>query len=123
MGMYDTVIVPCPTCGVTSEFQSKSGNCTLATYTLADAPDDVLADVNHHAPNPCAACSTSFWVEITGHRPRRALLARSVVWTPCGSLLRSVSSDPCEAPVDGTDGLCRHCREFKALCELHDCDE
>ena len=38
----------------------------------------------------------------------------------CGSLLQSVSSDPCEAIVDGMDGLCRGCREFKGLCAQHD---
>lgn len=122
MGVYDTVIVPCPVCGETSEFQSKSGKCLLDTYTLDDAPDDVLLDVNRHAPNRCAKCSTKFFVEITGQRPRRTLLARSVVWQQCGSLLRSVSSDPCEALADGTDGLCCHCREFKELCEQHDRD-
>lgn len=41
-------------------------------------------------------------------------------WQRCGSLIRSVSSDPCEGIVDGLDGLCSACREFKALCELHD---
>jgi len=41
-------------------------------------------------------------------------------WKRCGSLLRSVSSDPCEAVVDGLDGLCSNCREFKVLCEQHD---
>ena len=41
-------------------------------------------------------------------------------WQRCGSLLRSVSSEPCIGIVDGTDGLCCDCREFKALCEQHD---
>jgi len=41
-------------------------------------------------------------------------------WQRCGSLIRSVSGDPCEAVVDGLDGLCSNCREFKALCEQHD---
>jgi hypothetical protein len=41
-------------------------------------------------------------------------------WQRCGSLLRSVSSDPCENIVDGLDGLCGACRELKALCAQHD---
>lgn len=41
-------------------------------------------------------------------------------WQRCGSLLRTVSGDPCEDMVDGLDGLCGACREFKALCEQHD---
>jgi hypothetical protein len=41
-------------------------------------------------------------------------------WQRCGSLIRSVSSDPCQAVVDGLDGLCSACREFKAMCDQHD---
>jgi hypothetical protein len=41
-------------------------------------------------------------------------------WQRCGSLIQSVSSDPCAAVVDGLDGLCSGCREFKLLCEQHD---
>jgi hypothetical protein len=41
-------------------------------------------------------------------------------WQRCGSLIRSVSSDPCEGIADGVDGLCSACREFKTLCEQHD---
>lgn len=80
MGMYDTVMVPCPTCGVQAEFQSKSGNCKLETYTLEDAPDDVLLDVNRHAPLRCRACGAQFAVAVSGERPLRTLTARSVVW-------------------------------------------
>ena len=31
MGMYDTILVPCPKCGTKEEFQSKSGGCCLET--------------------------------------------------------------------------------------------
>ena len=78
MGMYDTVTVLCPTCGECGEFQSKSGACNLETYTLDDAPDDVLRGVNRHAPIRCRKCGTLFAVEVSG--PRRTLIARSVVW-------------------------------------------
>ena len=80
MGMFDTVMVPCPTCGVQAEFQSKSGSCTLETYALDDAPDDVLLDVNRHAPVRCQQCDALFAVALTGQRPRRTLSARSVIW-------------------------------------------
>jgi hypothetical protein len=81
MGVYTTIMVPCPTCDVRAEFQSKSGgDGTLATYTLEDAPDDVLLDVNRHAPIRCHQCGTRFSVEISGQRPRRTLAAQSVVW-------------------------------------------
>jgi hypothetical protein len=79
MGMYDTIMVPCPKCDVRAGFQTKSGPCTLATYALEDAPDDVLLDVNRHAPMHCD-CGTIFSVAIEGVRPRRTLIARSVVW-------------------------------------------
>jgi len=80
VGMYDIVVVPCPTCGEPDEFQSKSGRCTLETYALDDAPDDVLLDVNRHGPSTCRACGTLFGVVIEGRIQRRTLTARSVVW-------------------------------------------
>ncbi len=63
MGMYDTVMVPCPDCGDRSEFQSKGGECCLRTYELDSCPQDVLSDVNRHAPNTCVECGTSFEVK------------------------------------------------------------
>lgn len=63
MGMYDTVIIPCPTCGVEHEFQSKGGDCYLRVFTLENCPDDVLGDVNRHSPADCE-CGTSFKVDI-----------------------------------------------------------
>lgn len=80
MGMYDTVTVPCPTCGETGEFQSKSGECKLDVFPLDEAPDDVLLDVNRHPPMRCHKCSTLFTVVVSGQRPRRTLVARAVVW-------------------------------------------
>jgi RNase P subunit RPR2 len=60
MGCYDTVIVPCPKCGTEAEFQSKGGDCLLRVYSLADCPEDVLSDVNRHAPYTCEKCGTIF---------------------------------------------------------------
>jgi hypothetical protein len=79
MGMYDTVTVPCPSCGECGELQSKSGDCKLETFTLEDAPDDVLLDINRHAPLRCWKCGTIFTV-VVEKRPRRTLIARSIVW-------------------------------------------
>lgn len=69
MGCFDTVMVPCPKCGVKSGFQSKGGECYLATYELADCPKDVLSDVNRHAPNTCEECGTIYAVMSTEHGP------------------------------------------------------
>ena len=62
MGMFDTVLVPCPRCGERSKFQSKGGDCILAEYQLEQCPLDVLSDVNRHAPNVCNRCGTCFEV-------------------------------------------------------------
>jgi len=62
MGLYDTVLVPCPACGENYPAQTKSGPCELAEYALADAPFEVLLDVNRHAPFRCGMCDTQFHV-------------------------------------------------------------
>jgi len=65
MGMYDTVMVPCPNCKEKNEFQSKSGDCVLNIYNLEDTPQDVLLDVNRHSPISCLNCGTSYKVYLT----------------------------------------------------------
>lgn len=65
MGMFDTVLVPCPNCGKLEEVQSKGGECLLFTYELNEAPFDVLSDVNRHAPFNCENCDTNFKVEFS----------------------------------------------------------
>lgn len=60
MGMYDTVLVPCPLCSKKYYAQSKSGPCCLDEYELHDAPAEVLEDVNRHAPFTCKNCETEF---------------------------------------------------------------
>ena len=63
MGCYDTIFVPCPTCGQKYPAQSKSGPCDLDDFELVDAPFDVLENVNRHAPF-CCSCGTKFAVEL-----------------------------------------------------------
>ena len=62
MGMFDSVMVPCPACGAPFEAQSKGGECRLAIYQLDDAPADVLGDINRHAPFECDQCHEIFEV-------------------------------------------------------------
>lgn len=64
MGMYDTVLVPCPNCKELLGFQSKVGECLLMEYTLEGCPENVLSDVNRHSPNECESCGTKFAVEL-----------------------------------------------------------
>lgn len=64
MGMFDTVWVKCPNCGEENNFQSKSGECILGNYDLEDAPDDVMVNVNRHAPIECDKCKCKYEVDI-----------------------------------------------------------
>jgi uncharacterized protein YbjQ (UPF0145 family) len=63
MGMFDTIMVPCPKCGTRIEFQTKSGECSMAFYELAKAPQDALEDINRHAPSACPKCKAVVHVE------------------------------------------------------------
>ncbi len=60
MGCFDTVLIPCPVCGVKEKVQSKSGDCSLANYEIGEVPNDVLKDVFDQAPFVCTHCGTSF---------------------------------------------------------------
>lgn len=60
MGMFDTVLVPCPKCGNKVGFQSKSGTCELIDFELDDAPAEVLAGANRHSPHKCDKCGAWF---------------------------------------------------------------
>lgn len=75
MGMYDTIVVPCPTCGERTDFQTKSGECLLSVWGLEDAPANALADVNRHSPYTCEKCGTVFAVDLK-------IIATSVVVQP-----------------------------------------
>lgn len=63
MGMYDTVLVPCPKCGELYQAQSKSGKCNLDMFQFGEAPDDVMVNINRHAPFECS-CGTFFMVDL-----------------------------------------------------------
>jgi predicted RNA-binding Zn-ribbon protein involved in translation (DUF1610 family) len=64
MGVYDSVMIPCPKCGKTQEAQSKSGPCILNVYELEDAPIEVLMNVNRHAPFKCDDCGCYYMVRL-----------------------------------------------------------
>src|SRR5438132_589581 len=81
MGMFDTIMVPCPQCGKEEGFQTKSGPCQLEIYVLATAPADALQDVNRHAPQQCDNCGTWFAVEFR-IEPAKVLEAKAVVAQP-----------------------------------------
>jgi hypothetical protein len=73
MGMFDTVMVPCPSCGKKEEFQSKSGECYLQVFELELCPADILVDVNRHSPYTCD-CGTVFEVGLSGRKSVKVAL-------------------------------------------------
>lgn len=62
MGMFDSVYVHCPECGETNELQSKSGECSLHTYLLNDAPLDVMVGIDQS--NYCKFCYKQFKLKL-----------------------------------------------------------
>lgn len=72
MGVYDTVWVECPSCSHKNDFQSKSGECILEHYSLEDCPDNVLHNVNRHAPIECDNCGAKYEVDI---KERKAIFS------------------------------------------------
>ena len=63
MGMFDYVRLHCPSCRAEYLAQSKGGDCFLEAYDLIDCPEDVLSNVNRHAPFECTVCRTLFYVD------------------------------------------------------------
>lgn len=72
MSLYDLVRVPCPKCAVVVYFQSKGSlRPAMYNYELADAPEDVLGNVNRHSPHQCFGCGTWFAVDETTRKAIR----------------------------------------------------
>lgn len=63
MGMFDTIMAPCPQCGHKNGVQSKGGECKLAVYELDEVPIDVLSDANRH-PMKCKKCGTPYKIAV-----------------------------------------------------------
>ena len=55
MGMFDEVMVKCPSCEEITLFQSKAGECALRTYSLDNVPIEILGDMasRDHYCNHC----------------------------------------------------------------------
>lgn len=77
MGCYDTILVKCPHCGDTHDFQTKSGDCLIRTYQASDQiPDDVLLDGNRHAPSLCS-CGSYIYLAVEDDKVVAKSLAES----------------------------------------------
>ena len=59
MGMFDSVVARCPRCGGELEFQSKSGECSLATYPVYAVPVEVASGADGTSAE-CVGCGTGY---------------------------------------------------------------
>ena len=59
MGMFDTVLIRCPSCGAHIEEQSKAGECCLYVYAAEDVPTDIADDIIGTTIE-CENCSSVF---------------------------------------------------------------
>ena len=64
MGCYDSVNIPCPTCGEMVEFQSKAGDRCLDTYEYSSVPVEIAIDLDG-ASSWCKCCGTRFSVHVS----------------------------------------------------------
>jgi hypothetical protein len=46
MGMFDSVFASCPRCGEAVEFQSKAGECVLASYDTQSVPVEIAESLD-----------------------------------------------------------------------------
>ena len=67
MGMYDTLCFKCPACNKITTEQSKAGDCLLASYSLDNAPLEILTNINAFSKKGelyCEHCETQLELEI-----------------------------------------------------------
>ena len=111
MGMYDSVVVPCPKCLCNVEFESNADVCQLKEFKLTTAPPDVLLDIINR-PQRCSACGQ--WVALVDpHFPPGA------VPEPAPKPKIAKVDTPVRPWVSGPFQLWPHDREF-TYCDLTD---
>jgi len=78
MGVFDSVMVPCAKCNNLLEFQSKGAmDPFMHTYNLENAPDDVMTDINRHAPIECSICKEKN-VVVDGFNGRKVFAIKAI---------------------------------------------
>lgn len=65
MGMFDTITFKCPACGRVNDFQTKSGDCDLSTYSTKSVPVDIAKAIDGRTVF-CSHCD----YEVTFQWPR-----------------------------------------------------
>lgn len=63
MGLYDSVVMNCPQCGLAVEAQSKAGECNLNVFDRLNAPLSIKADIIGYVTQ-CTHCGKS--VKVVG---------------------------------------------------------
>ena len=81
MGVYDTIVFKCPSCGVELYAQSKSGACSMADYTIDSVPLSVANDANRHAPFQCD-CGKKWFLTVEGDLPEEIKIPMKVMEWP-----------------------------------------
>lgn len=95
MGLFDSVMVPCPRCGKEVEFQSKADDDPyMRVYRLPDVPAHIQFDVMNE-PHYCQACGSWFALIDPDHPPGPRRPPK----------LRAVSVHPPENPVTHHQGF------------------
>lgn len=59
MGMFDVLSACCPECLEQIQVQSKAGPCSLSHFDLANAPPEILLDLQGKTLE-CSSCKSSF---------------------------------------------------------------
>lgn len=68
MGLFDSVMVPCPKCSKPVEFQSKEDEAYMNVYSLENAPTRILYDIMNW-PEYCESCGQWFALIDPRHPP------------------------------------------------------
>ena len=63
MGMFDSVITKCPTCGQRMEFQSKAGERDLHEFNLSSVPPEIAIDLAENPIDCMNKCKCGQWVK------------------------------------------------------------
>lgn len=61
MGMFDTVIFDCPTCGRKLDVQSKAGTCILDSFSQYSVPVEIAIDLENELVY-CEKCDLEYKV-------------------------------------------------------------
>jgi len=79
MGMFDKILIKCPNCKETLEFQSKGGECVLDKFTWKNVPWDVILPVSGEIIK-CPKCLKNIKLKVE-NLPRRPKIKLSVTRT------------------------------------------